>query len=63
MLAGIKSVLLNGVNTTAVIIVIITLVLMLVVVQGFIGNNIFAMGQQGPINLLRILDDRDQYAS
>lgn len=60
MLAGIKSVLLNGVNTTAVIIVIITLVLMLVVVQGFIGNNIFAMGQQGPINLLRILDDRDQ---
>ncbi|MGC1927515.1 MAG: trypsin-like peptidase domain-containing protein [Candidatus Nitrosopolaris sp.] len=63
MSTGIKSVLVIGLNKIsglAVIVVIITLALMLVVVQGFIGSNIFAMVQQGPIKLFDIVGDRDQ---
>jgi S1-C subfamily serine protease len=61
MLAGIKSVLVIGVNKiTAVFIVIITLALMLVVVQGLFCGSIFAMGQQVPTKLLKIVDNRAQ---
>jgi S1-C subfamily serine protease len=58
MLAGIKSYLSVSFNKiTAIISVVITLALMLVLVHSFIGSSTYGMGQQGPIKILRIMDD------